>query len=111
MGLMVFFCAFNMGFGAVENIFCSEIFPTRVRGICLALCVIITWTANMFIIFLFPTINKGLGTTGVFGFFCIMSAVSWIFIFLKVLETKGFPLEVIKELFVVSTSPDGKEEA
>ena len=111
MGLMVFFCAFNMGFGAVENIFCSKIFPTRVRGICLALCVIITWTANMLIIFMFPTMNKGLGTTGVFGFFCIMSAVSWIFIFLKVLETKGFPLEVIKELFVVSTSPDGKEEA
>ena len=111
MGLMVFFCAFNMGFGAVANIFYSEIFPTRVRGICLALCVIITWTANIFIIFLFPTMNKGFRTLGVFGFFCIMSAFSWIFIFLKVPETKGFPLEVITELFVVSTSLAGKEEA
>ena len=111
MGLMVFFCAFNMGFGVVPNIFYSKIFSARVRGIFLALCVIITWTTNMLIIFMFPTMNKGLGTPGVFGFFCIMSVVSWIFIFLKVPETKGFHLEVITEFFVVSTSLAGKEEA
>lgn len=111
LGLMVFFCAFNMGFGAVPNIFCSEIFPTRVRGMCLALCVIITFASNMLIIFLFPTMNKALGTPGVFGFFCIMSVFSWIFIFLKVPETKGFPLEVITEFFAVSTSPAVKEGA
>ncbi|KAJ7540673.1 hypothetical protein O6H91_10G026000 [Diphasiastrum complanatum] len=36
-----------------------------------------------------------LGIEGVFGIFAIMSLLFWIFVFLKVPETKGMPLEVI----------------
>jgi len=56
----------------------------------------------------FPLIAEKLGLQGVFGLFAAVSIVSWIFVFLKVPETKGFPLEVISEFFAVA--PLKKEE-
>ena len=38
---------------------------------------------------------------GIFIIFDIMCAVSWVFVFLKVPEIKGIPLEVITEFFAV----------
>ncbi|KAG8043182.1 hypothetical protein GUJ93_ZPchr0597g2917 [Zizania palustris] len=35
ISVIVYFCCFVMGFGPIPNILCSEIFPTRVRGICM----------------------------------------------------------------------------
>ncbi|KAJ6305231.1 hypothetical protein OIU78_020718 [Salix suchowensis] len=41
-----------------------------------------------------------LGLSGVFTIYAIGCAVSWIFVFLKVPETKGMPLEVITEVLI-----------
>lgn len=38
---------------------------------------------------------------GVFSFLFVVIVVVWIFVFLKVLEIKGFFLEIILEFFVV----------
>nr|GEU36844.1 monosaccharide-sensing protein 2-like [Tanacetum cinerariifolium] len=34
--VIIYFCCFVMGFGPIPNILCSEIFPTRVRGVCIS---------------------------------------------------------------------------
>ncbi|KAH7851395.1 hypothetical protein Vadar_010988 [Vaccinium darrowii] len=34
--VVVYCCCFVMGFGPMPNILCAEIFPTRVRGLCIA---------------------------------------------------------------------------
>ncbi|OIW09612.1 hypothetical protein TanjilG_28211 [Lupinus angustifolius] len=49
----------------------------------------------------------GLGLTGVFVLFVIGSIISWIFVYLKVPETKGMPLEVIIEFFAIGAKPGG----
>ncbi|GJP32290.1 hypothetical protein CLOM_g16876 [Closterium sp. NIES-68] len=50
----------------------------------------------------FPLLQARFGLAGVFAIFCTMSVISWLFVFLKVPETKGLPLEVICDIFALS---------
>jgi ABC-type transporter Mla subunit MlaD len=46
-----------------------------------------------------PVMLKAIGLAGVFGFYAFVCCLALIFVYLKVPETKGFPLEVIIEFF------------
>lgn len=102
IGVATFICCFVMGFGPIPNIMCSEIFPTRVRGIAIGITSAAMWVSNVIVSYAFPIANAKYGLVGVFGFFATMSFVAWIFVFLKVPETKGLPLEIICEFFAMA---------
>lgn len=97
--VVLYFCSFVMGFGPVPNILCSEIFPTRVRGICIAICALAFWIGDIIITYSLPVMLSSIGLGGVFGIYAAVCVISWAFVFLKVPETKGMPLEVITEFF------------
>ncbi|GAB4848369.1 Monosaccharide-sensing protein 2 [Ancistrocladus abbreviatus] len=99
--VVVYFCSFVMGFGPVPNILCSEIFPTRVRGLCIAICSLTFWIGDIIVTYSLPGLLTSIGLAGVFGFYAVVCTISWFFVFLKVPETKGMPLEVISEFFNV----------
>lgn len=90
-----------MAFGPIPNILCSEIFPTRVRGLCIAVCALTFWICDIIVTYSLPVMLSSVGLAGVFGIYAIVCILSWIFVFLKVPETKGMPLEVISEFFAV----------
>jgi MFS family permease len=98
----IFTCSFVAGFGPIPNILCSEIFPTRVRGVCIGLCAAAMWVSNVIITYSFPLLNQQFGLQGVFGLFAVASVIAWLFVFVKVPETKGLPLEIISEFFAVA---------
>lgn len=99
--VVMYFCTFVMGFGPVPNILCAEIFPTRVRGICIAICALTFWICDIIVTYSLPVLLNNIGLGGVFGLYAIVCLISWVFVFLKVPETKGMPLEVITEFFSV----------
>lgn len=99
--VVIYFCCFVMGFGPVPNILCSEIFPTRVRGLCIAICALTFWIGDIIVTYSLPVMLKSVGLAGVFGLYAVVCVISWVFVFLKVPETKGMPLEVITEFFAV----------
>ncbi|XP_050227213.1 monosaccharide-sensing protein 2 [Mercurialis annua] len=99
--VVVYFCCFVMAYGPVPNILCSEIFPTRVRGLCIAICALVYWISDIIVTYSLPAMLTSIGLQGVFIIFAVMCVVSWIFVFLKVPETKGMPLEVITEFFAI----------
>ncbi|KAL0379081.1 UNVERIFIED_CONTAM: Monosaccharide-sensing protein 2 [Sesamum radiatum] len=99
--VIVYFCCFVMGFGPIPNILCAEIFPTRVRGICIAICALTFWIGDIIVTYTLPVMLNQIGLAGVFGIYAVVCAVAWFFVFLKVPETKGMPLEVITEFFAV----------
>ncbi|KAI9109772.1 hypothetical protein K1719_019402 [Acacia pycnantha] len=103
--VVVYESVFCMGFGVIPNIICAEIFPTSVRGICISLCSLTYWICTLFVTSTFPALLRLLGLTGVFGLFVVGCIVSWIFVYLKVPETKGMPLEVIIEFFAIGAKP------
>lgn len=99
--VVVYFCCFVMAYGPVPNILCSEIFPTRVRGICIAICALVFWICDIIVTYSLPVMLTSIGLAGIFGIYAIVCVISWVFVFLKVPETKGMPLEVITEFFAV----------
>ncbi|KAL3838814.1 hypothetical protein ACJIZ3_023405 [Penstemon smallii] len=101
VSVIVYFCCFVMGFGPIPNILCAEIFPTRVRGICIAICALTFWICDIIVTYTLPVMLNSIGLAGVFGIYAVVCAIAWVFVFLKVPETKGMPLEVITEFFAV----------
>lgn len=101
VSVVLYFCFFVMGFGPIPNILCAEIFPTRVRGLCIAICALTFWIGDIIVTYSLPVMLKSVGLGGVFGMYAVVCVIAWIFVFLKVPETKGMPLEVITEFFSV----------
>ncbi|KAJ0681953.1 putative major facilitator, sugar transporter, major facilitator superfamily [Helianthus annuus] len=99
--VVIYFCCFVMGFGPIPNILCAEIFPTRVRGLCIAICALTFWICDIIVTYSLPVLLTSIGLSGVFGLYAVVCIISWVFVFLKVPETKGMPLEVITEFFAV----------
>lgn len=99
--VILYFCFFVTGYGPIPNILCSEIFPTRVRGLCIAICALVFWICDVIVTYTLPVMLNSIGLSGVFGIYAIVCVISWIFVFLRVPETKGMPLEVITEFFAV----------
>lgn len=101
VSVILYFCFFVMGFGPIPNILCAEIFPTRVRGLCIAICALTFWIGDIIVTYTLPVMLKSIGLAGVFGLYAVVCLISWVFVFVKVPETKGMPLEVITEFFSV----------
>ncbi|XP_059637596.1 monosaccharide-sensing protein 2-like [Cornus florida] len=99
--VVVYFCVFVMGYGPIPNILCSEIFPTRVRGLCIAICALVYWIGDIIVTYTLPVLLSSIGLAGIFGIYAVVCVISWVFVFLKVPETKAMPLEVIIEFFAV----------
>ncbi|XP_061367375.1 monosaccharide-sensing protein 2-like [Gastrolobium bilobum] len=103
MSVVVYLCFFVMGFGPIPNILCAEIFPTRVRGLCIAICALTFWIGDIIVTYTLPLLLNSVGLVGVFGMYAVVCIIAWMFVFFKVPETKGIPLEVIAEFFSVGT--------
>ncbi|KAH8514970.1 hypothetical protein H0E87_003713 [Populus deltoides] len=99
--VIIFICCFVSAYGPIPNILCSEIFPTRVRGLCIAICAMVYWIGDIIVTYTLPVMLTSIGLVGIFSIYAAVCVISWIFVFLKVPETKGMPLEVITEFFAV----------
>ncbi|XP_066377054.1 monosaccharide-sensing protein 2-like [Miscanthus floridulus] len=108
--VIVYFCCFVMGFGPIPNILCAEIFPTRVRGLCIAICSLTFWLGDIAVTYSLPVMLKAIGLAGVFGFYAFVCCLALIFVYLKVPETKGFPLEIIIEFFNIGAKSQSEQE-
>uniref|UniRef100_A0A0D6QUX5 Major facilitator superfamily (MFS) profile domain-containing protein n=1 Tax=Araucaria cunninghamii TaxID=56994 RepID=A0A0D6QUX5_ARACU len=103
VGVIGYICCFVAGFGPIPNIVCAEIFPTSVRGVCIAICSLSMWIGDIIVTYTLPLLLDSVGIVGICGIYAAVCCVSWVFVFLKVPETKGMPLEVITEFFAMSS--------
>jgi len=74
----------------------SEIFPTRIRGMAMAVSTFSLWTACFVLTYTFPLLNSGLGAYGTFWLYGIICVLGFIFIKKFLPETKGKSLEEIE---------------
>lgn len=102
--VVVYLCCFVMGLGPIPNILCAEIFPTRVRGLCIAICSLAFWLADIAVTYTLPVMLSRVGLAGVFALYALVCCLALAFVALRVPETKGLPLEVIIEFFNVGAS-------
>ena len=102
--MLLYTAAFAMSWGPVCWVLLAEIFPNSIRG-AMSIAVAAQWIANWVVSLTFPMMNDNVGLTNLFhhGFaywiYGLMSALSAIFMWKMVPETKGKTLEQMEGLW------------
>lgn len=84
---------FNFSWGPVMWVMLGEMFPNQIRGSGLAISGLAQWTSNFGITMTFPILLATIGLSGAYWFYAFWAALSIVFIFRYVSETKGKELE------------------
>jgi sugar porter (SP) family MFS transporter len=88
---------YAMSLAPVTWVIISEIFPNRIRGAAMSLAIAALWIACFILTYTFPILNARLGAAGTFWLYAAICATGWVFIYLKLPETKGKTLEQIEK--------------
>ncbi len=91
---------YAMSLAPITWVILSEIFPNRIRGAAMALATFALWAACFILTYTFPLLNASLGAYGTFWVYSVICLVSFVFIMLKLPETKGKSLEDIEKELV-----------
>jgi sugar porter (SP) family MFS transporter len=78
----------------------SEIFPNKIRGQASSVAVVSLWCAYFLLVFTFPILAKTIGTYAPFYIYAFICLLGFVFIKIKVRETKGQTLEQLEQSFV-----------
>jgi sugar porter (SP) family MFS transporter len=88
---------YSMSLAPVTWVVISEIFPNRIRGAAMSVAVSALWIACFILTFTFPILNKQLGSSSTFWLYGVICVLGFVFIFLKLPETKGKTLEQLEK--------------
>jgi sugar porter (SP) family MFS transporter len=96
--IYIFAVGFCFSYAGVPWIYCSEIFPLRIRAVGMAICTAVHWLFNFVIARSVPYMvsNIGYGTYFVFAS-CLTLSIPFVYFFVP--ETKGLSLEEVDVLF------------
>ena len=95
---------YAMSLAPVPWVILSEIFPNRIRGAAMSVAVTALWIACFILTYTFPMLNSTLGSSGTFWLCAVICVAGFLFIFLKLPETKGKSLEQIEKEMVGGTA-------
>jgi sugar porter (SP) family MFS transporter len=87
---------YSLSLAPVTWVLISEIFPNRIRGLAISICVSALWIACFLLTFTFPLLYQAMtpaGTFWIYGGFCL---AGFLFVLWRVPETKGKTLEQIE---------------
>jgi len=87
---------YAMSLAPVTWVVLSEIFPNRIRGAAMAVSTFFLWGASFVLAYTFPLLNSSMGTHGTFWIYSGITLAGFIFIKLRLPETKGKSLEEIE---------------
>ena len=99
---------YAMSLAPITWVILSEIFPNRIRGAAMALATFALWIACFILTFTFPLLNAGLGAAGTFWVYAGICLLGFIFISIRLPETKGKSLEEIENELTPNPSTEGE---
>jgi SP family arabinose:H+ symporter-like MFS transporter len=94
--ILSFVAFFATSLGPIPWVIIAEIFPTKIRGVAMSLCVMILWIGVMLISQFTPILLSDLGSSYTFWLFMVNAIVLWVFTFKLIPETSGKTLEEIE---------------
>ena len=98
LSIVGFIAAFAMALGPIPWIFCSEVFPTKIRGRAMSVAVFTIWSSCYVVAQTFPMLNDSpaFGPAATFWVYAACSLFGLVFVWAMVPETKGRTLEEIE---------------
>ncbi|MEO8720607.1 MAG: sugar porter family MFS transporter [Ginsengibacter sp.] len=98
--MLLYVASFGATMGAVVWVYLSEIFPNLIRSLALSIATLSLWLADFAVTLSFPIMTKHLGVSVTMFCYAIFCSLAFIYMFIKVKETKGKSLEEIETLFI-----------
>lgn len=95
-GIMGFVASFAFSLGPVMWVLFSEIFPNRIRGVCMALMGVVNSGVSSLVQFIFPWELATLGSAGTFLVFAAFALVFLVLLTWLMPETRGKTLEELE---------------
>ncbi|MBM3883684.1 MAG: sugar porter family MFS transporter [Verrucomicrobia bacterium] len=90
---------YAMSLAPVTWVLIAEIFPNRIRGAAISVAVSALWIACFILTFMFPILKGSLGMAKTFWVYAAICFAGFVFVYLRVPETKGKSLEQIERDF------------
>jgi SP family xylose:H+ symportor-like MFS transporter len=91
---------YAMSLAPITWVLISEIFPNRIRGAAISVAVSALWIACFILTYTFPILNGAIGTAKTFWLYAAICFAGFLFVWVKVPETKGKSLEQIERELV-----------
>jgi len=91
---------YAMSLAPVTWVVISEIFPNRIRGAAMSVAVTSLWVASFVLTYTFPWLNQRLGPARTFWIYAAICLAGFLYILLRLPETKGQTLEQIEQSLV-----------
>ncbi len=91
---------YGMSLAPITWVLISEIFPNRIRGAAISVAVSALWIACFILTYTFPILNGAIGTAKTFWVYAVICFAGFVFVWVKVPETKGKSLEQIERELV-----------
>lgn len=88
---------YAMTLAPITWVIISEIYPTRIRGMAMAVSTFSLWAACFILTYTFPILNNTFGAYGTFWLYGIICLLGFLFVKAFLPETKGKSLEEIEE--------------
>lgn len=105
LALVVYVCGYQIGFGPIAWLMISEVFPLKTRTQALSLAVLLNFGTNLVMTFAlkhiqgcFDALLPGRGGALLFALYAAFCALSLLFVYAAVPETKGKSLEEIESM-------------
>ncbi len=95
--VLAFIAIYSATLGPVTWVILSEIFPNRIRGNALALATLALWITNFFTTASFPVMKQYWGLPTTFSFHAVLCFAYFLFVRVRIPETKGKSLEEIEK--------------
>jgi len=88
---------YSMSLAPVTWVIIAEIFPNRIRGTAMSIAVAFLWLACFLLTYTFPLFNAQLGAAITFWIYAAICIIGFLFILVRLPETKGKTLEQIEK--------------
>jgi sugar porter (SP) family MFS transporter len=107
---LAFVSFFSIGLGPMTAVYTSEIFPLRVRALGYAVGVACNRVTSGVVSMTFLSLSSAITIGGSFFLYAGIVALSWVFFFTCLPETRGRTLEEMGELFGTATAAGTEAE-
>lgn len=101
--ILGFVALYAMSLGPIAWVLVSEIFPNRIRGVAMAICMSALYVSDFIVSLTFPRLMETMGYR-VFFVYAAVCAAGFLFVLFVVSETKGKTLEEIEAMWKSAVS-------
>jgi hypothetical protein len=97
--VFIYAAGWSIGLCTVQYLYSTEIYPTKIRGVCYATNMALHWFFQFAVVRVTPNMFVSLDVWGAYIFWAIICAVGFVILGIWAPETKGLPMEAMEELF------------